>query len=222
MKIEKETHESNVNKNNKSTNKIKKSQIYNITENKLGKKEIVKYDEETEILVHYQWCNTSKNFIYYKCNKRYYKCPGTCKYDINKNEIVITKHCDQNIDHNILKYEEYEKLHNEGKFNEIDFSNKKYQKYFITATIKNDNNIEIPTIIEKLNKISKTPIQLTNHEIAKIKNNILKPINNLNLEDLCKNIVSENFEIIVKSTDVRYEFINIKKKKITKKLEKKG
>ena len=32
------------------------------------------------------------------------------------------------------------------------------------------------------------------------------------MEDLCKNIVSENFETIVKSTDVKYEYINLKNK----------
>jgi hypothetical protein len=75
----------------------------------LGKKEIIKYDEETKIMVKYQCCNTSKNFIYYKCNKRYYKCPGACKLDINKNELIITKHCNPKIDHKILNLEQFEK-----------------------------------------------------------------------------------------------------------------
>ena len=180
----------------------------------MGKKQIDKYDDVTDILVHYQWCNTSPNFIYYKYNKRYYKCPGTCKYDINKKAVIITKHCDPKIEHNIMKYEDYEKLHNERNFNEIDYSNKKYQKYFILVMIKKDNSLEIPELIEKFNEITKTPIQLTNNEISKIKRNILKPLNKLSLEDLCKNIVSENFETIVKSTDVKYE--NILKNKENK------
>ena len=36
------------------------------------------------------------------------------------------------------------------------------------------------------------------------------PLNTLNLEGLCKNIKSNSFEIIVKSTDTKYECINNK------------
>ena len=49
--------------------KIKIKVQIHLTENKLRKKQIVKYNDETDILVHYQWYNTSQNFIYNKFNK---------------------------------------------------------------------------------------------------------------------------------------------------------
>ena len=77
-------------------------------------------------------------------------------------------------------------------------------------SFKYNNNIEAPTIIENFKTVSNIPITLSSKEISKIKRNIIKPLNTLNLEELCKSIKSNSFEIIVKSTDTKYEYINNK------------
>lgn len=41
-----------------------------------------------------------------------------------------------------MKYEGYEKLHIKGDLGDIDFSNKKYQKYLVITSIKNNNNLK--------------------------------------------------------------------------------
>ena len=77
-------------------------------------------------------------------------------------------------------------------------------------SFKYNNNIDAPTFIEKYKTISNIPITLTSKEISKIENIIIMSLNTLNLEELCKNIKSNSFEIIVKSTDTKYEYINNK------------
>ena len=77
-------------------------------------------------------------------------------------------------------------------------------------SFKYNNNIEAPTIIENFKTVSNIPITLSSKEISKIKRNIIKPLNTLNLEELYKSIKSNSFEIIVKSTDTKYEYINNK------------
>ena len=105
---------------------------------------------------------------------------------------------------------QFEKLFIENKLKQLDFSNKKYQRYYFILSFKYNNNIDAPTIIEKYKTILNIPITLTSKEISKIKNKIIIPLNTLNLEELYKNIKSNSFEIIVKSTDTKYEYINNK------------
>jgi len=86
----------------------------------------------------YTYKSRNKNYIYYTCynRKNYY---GSGKIDIKKKTFIIAIPCNKNINHNYIDYEEFCKLIKDGKIKELDFKNKKIQKYFIYHSIYNNN-----------------------------------------------------------------------------------
>ena len=52
----------------------------------------------------------SKNYVFYKCNKRP-KCTGRAKVNRLNNEITIIEKCDKHVNHENINLEEFKKLY---------------------------------------------------------------------------------------------------------------
>lgn len=72
--------------------------------NNKSKDTLIVLDEKEKKEIKYTYINTSKNYIYYRCEKR---CGGLAKIDKNKKIIIIYRQCDQKTEHNKINFSEY-------------------------------------------------------------------------------------------------------------------
>ena len=91
---------------------------------------LIKYIAKTKTKTKYIFKSKSKNYIFYKCkfNKN---CDGSGKIDIKNKNFIVTKYCNNKIDHEIMSYLDYVDLFQKKEFDKIDFSNKKIHKYYV-------------------------------------------------------------------------------------------
>ena len=92
------------------------------------------------------------------------------------------------------------------KYNLIDFTKRENQKYYVYYIIKENKNIDNPTIKNKFYNISNINLTLSLADLSKIRNKILDKYKNLDLDELVNKIDIENFDIFKKNFDISYEY----------------
>ena len=73
------------------------------------KKEFKYYVENQDLEILYRYQTHSKNFVFYKCNKRP-KCSGRAKVDRSTDEVIIIENYDKHVNHENFSYEQFIKL----------------------------------------------------------------------------------------------------------------
>ena len=162
-------------------------------------------DEKNYINTTYVYKNKTKNFIFYQCKNRK-NCTGKGKIDIKKKEFIVTQECKEKKYHSEIDYDEFIALMKDKKYNLIDFTKRENQKYYVYYIIKENKNIDNPTIKNKFYNISNINLTLSLADLSKIRNKILDKYKNLDLDELVNKIDIENFDIFKKNFVISYEY----------------
>ena len=169
------------------------------------------HDKELELDIKYTLLSNSKNFIFYKCSKRP-KCKGRAKLNLKTNELEIIEKCNMEIIHENIKFDDFQKRYRTKNFENINFENKKYHRYYIKAMIKAEDFIDIPKAIQSFKKDTGKMLLLKREEINILKSQITDNYNNLDLLELINHLNDSSYELEIKTTDIKY---NYKKKNKT-------
>lgn len=102
-----------------------------IENNNIEKKPIIRNTNKDKTKTKFLFCSETKNFIYFSCYKKKFSCHGTAKINKPKKTFIITKYCENEIEHIQLEYEEFVKLLENKNIDSIDFTHKKIQKFFV-------------------------------------------------------------------------------------------
>ena len=201
---EKKRKNSNINK------KSDKQRFLTLNDNEIkeyinlrSQKPIYKTNPNTKIRTKYIYKAKTKNYIYYTCKKNKL-CDGKAKIDINKKLLIITEECSTNIEHEIILYEEFLQLYEEKKFEEIDFKNRKIQKYFTIYAISKDNNIDNAELKKLFNKITQTEFILDKVTLSKLRNKLLEDFKSLTIEQLLDHIQTDIPNLSIYILDITY------------------
>ena len=143
--------------------------------------------------------------MYYRCSLRN-KCKGTGRIDINVKKFCITNLCNTNIKHDIMDYQDFAKLMKNNGLKDINFKERKIQKYFVYYKIMNNNNIDNPSLKKKFKEISNLDLKLTLSNISNIRTKIITKYKNCTLDELIPKIglELENFKYCI--LDILYDY----------------
>ena len=183
---------------------LRKSDIEDIIINK-NKSPLIYYNYNKFIKTKYKYQNRTKNYIFYRCYLRN-KCPGTCKIDIKEKNVIITNLCSTKVEHNLIEYDTFANLMNHKKTKELNFNEKKMQKYFVYYCINNNSNIDNPTIKKKFKELTGFELKLTLTNLSNIRNKVNNNYKNIPLEELIPKIglKVDNFKYYI--VDFLYEY----------------
>ena len=185
-------------KNNNDNNKR-----YINTINKYKSTEFDYYDSKTDILSYFKYCSASSNFVYYKCIYRRNKCPGT-KKNIQTKEILTTTSCDPKINHQMINMNDFRKLYETNKLNEVPMKSLKMQKFYARIYFEKNNDSNIIQLRKKFKEDTGVEFLL-----GRIKCSLLGSLKGKEFYEICNIISEKNDSIIIKFFDIRY---NIKVK----------
>ena len=141
---------------------------------------LIKYITKTKTKTKYIFKSKSKNYIFYKC-KLNKNCEGRGKIDIKNKTFIVTKYCNNKSEHEIISYIDFVDLVQKKEYNKIDFSNKKIQKYYAFYFIKNNNDLDNPTIIKNFNTLTNIKLNLSKPELSQIRGKAFDEYENLDL-----------------------------------------
>ena len=167
-----------------SLTKYEEKEIF--AKNNINKIPLLKTNKKNNLKTKHPHNSESKNYIFYSCYKKNYKCTETGKIDkINKN-FIITKYCDTNIEHFKLDYKALVKLLESYKYTSINYKEDYIQKFFIYYMINKKNITDFSNLNKKYVDIFGINIKLskTKTQITKIKNKYLDEYKGLDLVQL--------------------------------------
>jgi len=104
-----------------------------------------------DIDIKYTFQSYSKNYIFYKCTKRP-KCNGRAKLNLKNKDFSIIEKCNKEIKHDNVPFELFFEKYKNKKFDNINFENKKYHRYYIKSMIKTNEFTDIPNAIKAFKK----------------------------------------------------------------------
>jgi len=179
------------------------------------KKPIIKNTNNNKIKTKFLYCSESKNFIYYSCFKKKFCCKGSAKINKKNKTFIITKFCDNTLEHIPLEYEEFVKLIEKNNTENIDFTNKIIQKYYVIHSLFRNNDLDINTLYKNFYEFYKKKLILSKSCICKLKNKIIDNFKGLSLLDIMNKIKIEIPELFTNILDIKYD-IKIKNKNETR------
>ena len=179
---------------------------------------------ENELVTTFLFKNSSANKEFYTCFKKGKGCDAKAFFDKTNNSFHVYKGCNVSIDHNNIKYEKFEMKCQNNELKDIDMNIKKYQRYYIRYAFKNkiavDKYNAIDMFKEKFGNNIK--FKLNDNDINVEKATYMPNPKDKTIKDLIKNLQIENNNIIIKTTDIIYDykyFDRLKKKYNTIKRE---
>ena len=194
------------NKKDNISFKLNETEIKEILENK-NFIPIKHINEKNNVKTTYVYKSISKNYIYYICNNRK-SCKGSGKININNNEFIITKTCDENAVHNKIDYDEFCQILKDKDYNKLDFKDKEIQKFYVYYIISENNNIDNPSIKKYYYNLTKVSLSLNLVELSRIRNKITDKYKNLALEEIIDRLKLDNLDIYTNILDLNYEYKN--------------
>ena len=81
-----------------------------------------------------------------------------CKNRYFKKKLIITKECDNNINHENITYEEFKDVMDNKNINSLNFNDKKIQKYYVYYALNEKNDLDNLTL--KINFKNLTTVNL--------------------------------------------------------------
>ena len=96
------------------------------------------------------------------------KCSGACKIDINEKALIITNICNTNIEHNYIQYQDFVEIMKNNTIKDLNFKEKKIQKYFVYYCLNNNTNIDNQAIKNKFSELTKLELKLNLTDLSNI------------------------------------------------------
>ena len=121
-----------------------------------------------KIKTKYIYLYKSKNYIFYRCNKRK-NCLGKAKVNITKRILQIIEYCKDNEIHEKLDYNEFYELYEKKQNNLINYKERYIQKYYVQYIIVKNKEIDNATIIKNYYDTAKEKFILSKSDISKIR-----------------------------------------------------
>ena len=115
----------------------------------------------------------------------------------------------------MLFYDEFIKLIEDKKFDNLDFTDIKIQTFFVYYLINKNNEIDNSTIINKFNSIAKYEFKVSRSNISKIRKKLTDNCKGNDIYELIKKLKLQIPNLIVNVHDISYE-IKIKKQAETR------
>ena len=178
---------------------------------KINKKKLIAFTfcyNKNNIITKFLFKNESKTREFYNCYKSGKGCNGKAFYGKLTQKFNVYKECDFTIEHEDINYEKFEEKCNNNSLNDIDISIKKYQRYYIRYLFKNKKAIDkynaINIFKEKFG--DKINFILDDNDINVEKSKNVPNPKDKTLFDLINILANENKDIIVKKTDMIYDY----------------
>ena len=160
-----------------------------------------------DIDIKYTFQSYSKNYIFYKCTKRP-ECNGRAKLNLKNKDFSIIEKCNKEIKHDNVPFELFFEKYKNKKFDNINFENKKYHRYYIKSMIKTNEFTDIPNAIKAFKKDTGYLLLLKKDEINVLKSQLTDNFNNLDLLGLINQIKDISYELEYKTIDIKYAYKN--------------
>ena len=186
---------------NLNDNEIKEY-IENINDNK---EPIISKTNKNKIKTKFLYSSETKNHIYFYCYKIKYGCKDTAKINKLEKKLIITKYCENNIEHFGLEYEELAELIDKNDLNNVDFNNKINQRYYVIHILKQNPDIDLNTIYKKFYDETKNKLTLSKSYICKIRGKINDNYKGLSLLELINKIKIDIPDLYSNIIDIKYD-----------------
>jgi len=167
-----------------------------------------------KIKTKYIYLYKSKNFIFYRCNKRK-NCNGKTKVNIPKKILQITEYTKDNDNHEKIEYNKFCELYKKNKIIWLILKTNTSKNIIFNIIVKN-KEIDNASIIKQFFDTTKEKFILSKSEISKIWSKIIGEYKNLSLEQVINKIKEAIPDLLIKIHDIIYE------KKIKNKIERRN